>query len=109
MKAQIYTALEFSDESNGVREYTTYHIAAVTNAEAIQALYDDGVNSKLLFLANRDAHDHISSVEILSKKPVSKVAEADFQRWVRTAILPYWEYSGHFEPAAWVVVPYITR
>lgn len=105
--AQLFTALQFSTEFNGQRDYTTYHVAATSNADAIKALHNDNVNSKLLFLANRDGHGRFSAVEILSKSPESKVSEPDFQRWLATATKSSNE-EGEEVPSAWVEVPYIS-
>lgn len=105
-KPQVYVALEFSAESDGERTYTTLHVAAVSNADAIQALRDDGINSKTLFLVNRDERSYSSAVERLAERAENFITEAAFRRWVSVSINPIVE-DGENHPATWIHVPYI--
>lgn len=104
-KPQIFIVVKFNEPINGMRTFDTHHIAACSNTEAFDVIFEQGLDTKDMYMTNNDGHGRGESIKTIYKGKVEfDCSEDAFKLWVDTQTRPY-SQDGENYPASWVRVP----
>ena len=108
-RAIIYLAVDFIDQPDGSKEFSSHYVAATSTHEAMVLLREDGIESAQLFLGNVDAHSGGSPVRTrhngrLHDPEEYRMSSEKFKHWSATAEIEHYE-DGLRMPASWLRVP----